>query len=561
MLTSPLIVCNDVTAHLRGRGNPRPFCALRAGRSAGASAVPCLAAPPQWEGQRVVAIRVVDDSGAVLESNPAGLPLQPGQAFSAEAERESLRQLFRTGRYADLTAELTSVEGGVRLDFVVEPTYYVNKVVVSGLPEPPSASAAMSALRLGLGEIFRESAMAPALDRLRQILEDEGLYQAKLSYTLAPRPATRQMDITVLAEPGERARAGPITLVDDTPFQENELRRRLGLNSGTPITSERINQSIERARNWLVDRGYLGARVTITRGAYDPQTNRVPLQVRVLAGRNIRVRVEGADISSGTLRRLLPIYAEGAVDEDLLQEGRRNLRDYLQSEGYFDAQVDYTTSGIARARKTPPRSPGPHRTTRRQSPTTSTVAPDTGWWASRWRATAISTTETLLGRLRIQPAAFASRGRFSTALLDADVASLRALYQANGFRQVQVTSDLTSNYRGRPDDLFVRFQIAEGRQSLVAELQLEGNRTLSDDELLGVIGSTPGQPFSDFNVTADRDNVLALYYDRGFPEARFTAAAEELPPGAEGEEPRARLTYRIEEGRPVARRRRFARRL
>ena len=157
--------------------------------------------------------------------------------------------------------------------------------------------------------------------------------------------------------------------------------------------------------------------------------------------------------------------------------------------------------------------------------------------------------ETLLGRLRIQPAAFVSRGRFSTALLDADVASLKALYQANGFRGAQVTSDIASNYDGRPEDLFVRFQIAEGRQSLVAELQLE-DRTLSDDER-SVIGSTPGQPFSDFNVTADRDNVLALYYDRGFPEARFTAAAEELPPGAEGEEPRARLTYRIEEGRPL----------
>src|SRR3990172_8718396 len=137
---------------------------------------PALPQPPQWEGQRVVAIRVVDDSGAVLESNPAGLPLQPGQAFSSEAGRESLRQLFRTGRYADLTAELAPVEGGVRLDFVVQPNYYVNKVLVAGLPEPPSASAAVSALRLGLGEIFRESAMAPALDRLRQTLEEDGRY-------------------------------------------------------------------------------------------------------------------------------------------------------------------------------------------------------------------------------------------------------------------------------------------------------------------------------------------------------------------------------------------------
>src|ERR1041385_7606494 len=114
--------------------------------------------PPlgQWEGQRVVAVRVLDESGAVLESNPAGLPLQPGETFSAEAERESFRQLYHTGRYADLTAELTSVEGGVRLDFAVEPTYYVNKVKITGLPDPPSPSAALAALRLVL-EIGRAS--------------------------------------------------------------------------------------------------------------------------------------------------------------------------------------------------------------------------------------------------------------------------------------------------------------------------------------------------------------------------------------------------------------------
>ncbi len=419
------------------------------------------ASPGRWEGQRVVAIRVVDQSGAALETNPTGLPLQPGQPFSAEAERESLRQLFRTGRYADLVAELTPVEGGVRLDFAVAPAYYVNKVVISGLPDPPSESAATSALQLMLGESFRESEMSPALDRLRQIIDEEGLYTAKLSYTLTPHPATRQMDIAILAEPGERARAGTVTLVDDTPFPENELRGRLKLAPGTLITSERINQGIERVRTWLVDRGYLGARVTIARGAYDPQTNRLPLEARLLAGRNIQVRIEGADISSRTLRRLLPIYAEGAVDEDLLQEGRRNLRDYLQADGYFDAEVDYTTSGML----TPDESAAQPRA---PADNIATITYDVTR-GPRHRLAGISIdgqhyfdTETLRSRLRIQPAAFASRGRFSTALLDADVASLRGLYQSNGFLDVQITSEIIAGYGGNPDDLFVRFHIVEG---------------------------------------------------------------------------------------------------
>ncbi len=36
---------------------------------------------------------------------------------------------------------------------------------------------------------------------------------------------------------------------------------------------------------------------------------------------------------------------------------------------------------------------------------------------------------------------------------------------------------------------------------------------------MSVVGLPPGQPFSDINVAADRDNILALYYNEGFPNA------------------------------------------
>src|SRR5271156_5410369 len=89
-------------------------------------------APPQnlpaLEGQHVVAIRVVDDSGNVLQEDPAGLPLRSGQPFTLDAERESLRQLFRTGNYEDLVAQAVAVPGGLRLDFVVRHGFYVNEV-------------------------------------------------------------------------------------------------------------------------------------------------------------------------------------------------------------------------------------------------------------------------------------------------------------------------------------------------------------------------------------------------------------------------------------------------
>ena len=61
--------------------------------------------------------------------------------------------------------------------------------------------------------------------------------------------------------------------------------------------------------------------------------------IAVEPGPVVEIRVEGMKLSRETLKRYVPVWEEHAVDEDLLNEGRRNLLDYLQGQGYFEAQV------------------------------------------------------------------------------------------------------------------------------------------------------------------------------------------------------------------------------
>ncbi|HEV8383644.1 MAG TPA: POTRA domain-containing protein, partial [Candidatus Acidoferrales bacterium] len=164
-----------------------------------------------FEEQRVVAVRVVSESGEVIMENPVELAQQAGQSYHSEAVRESLRQLYRSGRYADVRTEAANVTGGVRLDFVVQPNFYVNSVHVSGLKEPPNESQALAALQLGLGEAFRERALRDALERLQEALRDDGFHQATLDVERKETPATQQMDLLVRVTPGARARIGEVT--------------------------------------------------------------------------------------------------------------------------------------------------------------------------------------------------------------------------------------------------------------------------------------------------------------------------------------------------------------
>jgi outer membrane protein assembly complex protein YaeT len=494
-------------------------------------------AAPQPEAQRVMSVRVVTEAGAVLEENPARLTLQPGQDYTLDVERDTLRELFRTGSYADVRAVLTPIAGGVRLDYVVRQNLFINQVHVSGLREPPSEALAVASLRLALGEPYRQSDMNDALDRLRQTLQDDGFYRPQLAVQLTPHPETLQMDVTVNVTPGARGKIGALAVTSASGPAVADLRAHLKLKSGQEVTSERLDRATTRLRNWLVKQGYLGARATLRRGAYDPASQTVPMEAVVTSNLKVRVSVDGARISQAKLRKLLPIYEEGAVDEDLLQEGRRAIRDELGAEGYFDATVSYTagqaSQGVAEAQQI-------------------TYTVDRG---PRKRLAGLDfdgnhyfNDELLRSRLRIEPAGYASRGRFSRQLLDQDAASIQSLYQANGFLDARASAEIRDDYRGKSGDLFVAFHVQEGQQTRVAELTVEGNRILSSQELRSVIGTSPGQPYSEFNVAGDRDNILSLYYDQGFPEARFASRVEQVPPAKPGDAPGVKLTYTITEG-------------
>ncbi|MGB6429922.1 MAG: POTRA domain-containing protein [Candidatus Acidiferrales bacterium] len=528
---------------------------------------------------RVVAVRIVAESGAVLEENPARLTLQPGQLFSLDAERQTLRELFLTGRYADLRAVLTPVAGGVRLDYVVRPNLFINQVLVTGLREPPSEGLAESSLQLALGVPFRQSDLDPALARLRQTLANDGFYQAQLDPELTPLPDQNAMNITVRVTPGPRARLGAIAIEASQRMSSEDLRAHLKLKSGKEVTSDQLEKATDRLRNWLVGRGYLSARVTLTRGDYAAASNTIPLAVAVTTGLKVTVQVVGWKISSHDLRQLLPIYQEGAVDDDLLQEGRRDLRNALERDGYFDATVNYSVAqppgAVPANRETQQPAPNPEgQTTAVDEGQAAAAGP--GPIAAPATTPAAGKTENIIytvnrgdrrrlvgvsfdgnlyfsdallrNRLHIEPATFAVRSRFSRELLDQDTASILALYQANGFLAAQVDAETSENYHGKSEDIFVQFHVHEGAQTRVGELQVQGNQVLSTAELQKVIGSSVGQPYSEFNVATDRANVLALYYDEGFPDAQFTSRIENLPSAESGGTPRVDLTYSIAEG-------------
>lgn len=519
----------------------------------------------------VVSVRIVREDGQVLVESPSGIAVETGRPLDREKVAESLRALYRTGDYADLRAVVSPEKEGLRLDFVARENLFFNAVRLNGLEPPPSEASAVAAMQIGLGQTYRKEIVDAALERLRETLREEGLYRAEVSAETVPRPETHQMDIIVHVKPGPRARVASIQLKNDTAYRDSTLLSHFKMKAGQAITSARLQRGTERVRKFLAKKGHLSARVSVRRGEFDAAKNTAAIFLEVTQGPRVEVSVNGAKFSEGELKRLIPIYQEGAVDPDLLEEGKRNIRERLERQGYFDADVSYKIAM--------------HDVKTSAWQGTQEAITYTAERGDKHKLVGIDIsgnkyfdTELLKSRLQIFQGAFGSPGRFSRRLVDLDAQSMQSLYQANGFLDARVIPWVEDNYKGREGDLFISFTVEEGKQTRVASLSIEGIHAFKEEELLGVIGSTPGQPYSDFGVSTDRDNILALYFNEGFPEATFTATAERAPataadgepspcshhgspPGAEKKEPskkevkppveqadEVRLVYHIQEG-------------
>lgn len=488
----------------------------------GATALANAEAPEQ--ARLVKSIRVVTEDGRVLNNAGAQISLQTGSPLDAHRVAASIRVLFQTGDYAYIRAMEEPLDGGVRVDFVVRENLFFSQVTVDGLKPPPSQASAAASMQISLGQVYRQETLDEGVQKLQTVLQENGLYEARTTAEKRPNPETHEMDVVVHVRQGPRARVGTVKLTNNTEYPDEQILSKLDMEPGTEIRSDHIQRGTERVRKFLVGNGHLSGRATVLRGAYNKAANTIPLLLDVSAGPLVKVDVQGASFSQGTLRKILPIYQEGSIDPDLLEEGQTNLQDRLERDGYFDAKVTYKTSTQSVQEKGKGK-PQPEEVI--------TYFVEKG---QRHKLVKIEITgnkyfdtQLLESRMQIYASAFGSRGRFSRRLVDSERQSIENLYRANGFEGATVDAQIVDQYLNKTGDLLVRFQVHEGQQARVASLTIEGNHAFSDEEIMGVVASTPGQPYSDFNVSTDRANILALYYNEGFPQAEVEATSENVP--------------------------------
>ncbi|HEX6718694.1 MAG TPA: POTRA domain-containing protein [Pyrinomonadaceae bacterium] len=522
-----------------------------------------------YEGRQITAVELVFEG---TENVPAAqteflalVRVAPNTQFSAVQVRESLQSLFDSGRVANARVEVieegASKSGPVRLRFVVQRQVQIGDVQID---LAPYSGSPLSTDELRARVSFAQSGNRPTkqlilrnADEIQVYLRDRGYYNATVEPVEQLGPRGLRETITYKVNPGEQARVETFD-IRIAGFNASTVHDSLTLQPNTPFTRDALGDDVKRVRDALINLGYLSPVLDDPRIERDAEKNMVRIALNGSVGPKVTVAIKNYEISEKTQRELLPVKREGNIDLSAIVEGARRVRNKLQEEGYFFADVTQTCTV-----SNPPADLGANGT----SETCENLNPTklTGHDIAieydvergrRFRLNDIRITGTnklsvadIEADLKTQKANAIGlipwlgygRGYTSLTLLEQDRRTIRAFMRDLGYRKADVQVLQGVSVTG--DNLIITFEVTEGPLTRIAGVEIKGNKIYTDDRIRQELTTVIDAPYSRSQARIDADRVTSLYSREGYVNARVDFSIVELP--KKGNDEQVRLVYTI----------------
>jgi outer membrane protein insertion porin family len=502
--------------------------------------------PRVYEGQTVTAIDLVANPHRDTEPLRSVIAQKVGQPYSHDKIAESVLALEKAGKFPKVTAQVIPDPSGLRVSFILEPAYRLGIVDFSVFSRRFAYTRLQQVANLSDEEPYNPARLPTAETALLDFLHHNGYFQAEVHATPAIDDPNQLVNVTFVGRLGKQARIGNVN-IEGPPSQDSAkllhtvrtIRARLTgalLKSGKSYTPDRIKAATKLLKRSLAKEQRLASKVHENQPIYHPETNRADVSFTIEEGPVVTVRTTGAKISriplmsARKLKTLVPIFSEGTIDRDLVQEGQQNLVDYFQKKGFFDVNVKVNFQRVSdRISLVYDIESGKKHKVRSIS----------------FRGNQQVSDQALLSQVLIKKAHLLSHGSISQKQLKQSVDKLRALYQDIGYEDVKVTPKVVD----KEPYLDVVFEIQEGQQTWVEAVQVTGNQTVPLDGLTGkkALPLRANYPFSQRRMVEGRNQIAAAYQNRGYlnSEVKTTVARQPSDPH------RVDVTYAITEGQMV----------
>ena len=307
---------------------------------------------------------------------------------------------------------------------------------------------------------------------------------------------------------------------------ENDLRRMIVERHGASPSFARSAQAVVSLQALYRERGFPKAEIAVRTGN-DADPSNMSMVFSIQPG--VRARVSAIEVQ-GTPREPAPqvlnaLNLRVGDEYDGVEIDRRLVRyaDELRAQGYYGARVAHFpryAEGDTAVNLVLTIDPGPH-------------------------VEIVFQGDPLASADRDRLVPIARERSVDEDLLEDSKFGIERHFRERGYCNPRVDYERANPEEAKPDAaagvLRVTFTITRGPQCMVEQAEVTGNTAIASAELVPLVLTKAGQPFSDSTIGSDALRIQGYYRQRGFSAVKVTSQVERREPKAGSEFVRVRL--------------------
>ncbi len=304
-------------------------------------------APEPAAGSAIAAVRIEGNQRIEEGTIRSYMLVQPGDPFDPDRIDRSLKTLYATGLFQDVTL----TRDGTTLVVKVAENPIVNRIAFEGNKKLTDEQL-RGELQLRARAVFTPQLAAADRQRLLDLYAKRGRFAASVEPKVV-RLEQNRVDVVFEINEGETTLVSRIAFVGNHAFSENRLREVINsreqaffriLSTSDEYDPEKINFDKELLRRFYLKNGYADFEVKDATAELTPDRRAFFVTFTVNEGErykvaSVKINSKLRNLNGDDLRSLVPISEGDTYDGDAVEKTATSLQDAVQTRGYAFVDV------------------------------------------------------------------------------------------------------------------------------------------------------------------------------------------------------------------------------
>ena len=307
------------------------------------------------EGFKVSDILVEGNDRIETSSILAAVSFKPGDQVTLEVVDQAMRNIFALGRFDDISAELTEIQGAKLITFVVHELPLVRDVLFEGYKEIKEDKL-RTYVSVKIPEIYNQAKVRASVLEIKKAYAEEGYRAAQVEpqVTIDDR---NEAVVTFKIEEGKKVLIDSLRFIGNKSVDADELKDGIQtkerwwlswLTGRGAYKEDEMQIDLERIKSIYQDKGYMDVKVTQPQLSLIEENKYLEIQIEIDEGVQYRLGTLGVkgDLLKprDELLELVSLKPEALFVRSELRESILRLTDLYADHGYANVNVAPLTS-------------------------------------------------------------------------------------------------------------------------------------------------------------------------------------------------------------------------